>query len=100
MTGSFVPHGDQASDVDRYDKLPSQAGSASDGSQDLAPLDAIWNLPVLREAYRSFALIALRQSLRGAPAASLAETLDTMKRLWAADHAFRPRASEAEEPRP
>lgn len=98
MTGSFVPHGDQASDVDRYDKLPSQAGSASDGTEVLAPLDAIWNSPVLREAYRSFALIALRQSLRGAPAPSLAETLDSMKRLWAADYAFRPGGTD--EPRP
>lgn len=91
MTSPFVPHGDQASDIDRYDTLPSRAGSASDGTECLAPIDAVWNSSELRDAYRSMAVIGLYESLRGAAAADCLDiTLGTLRRLWAADYAFRP----------
>ncbi len=59
MTGSFVPHGDQASDVDRYDKLPSAPDLAT-ANKGLRNFPAQWHSAELMGAWAAVTRVALK----------------------------------------
>lgn len=85
MTRSFVPHGDQASDVDRFDKLPSALDLAT-ANKGLRNLPVQWHSTELLSAWVAVTRIALK--LPRGDDCGLREIADAIE---AADIALEPR---------
>jgi hypothetical protein len=82
-----APLPDPASAIATGDPLPSAAAFASDGTERLAPIGSRWNALELRDAYFGVAALAARLHYTHPEFDGLVAIL---KRLWAADYAFRP----------